>query len=210
MDDLKLFIEYGMISEEKFYEPASKFALLKNTENKYFTFEEYEKLIKENQKDKNKTLVYLYATDAESQFSFIESARNKGYDVLLMDGHLDMHFINQLETKFKDSHFVRVDSDVIDKLIQKDETRESKLTSEQQNELKPVFQVHFPDAKAHYSVLFESLADSDQPVLITQMEFMRRMKDMSALGGPMSFYGDLPNQYNVCGQCQSSFGISYS
>ncbi len=196
-DDLKLFIVYGMISEEKFYEPASKFALFKNTENKYFTFEEYEKLIKETQKDKNKTLVHLYTTDAESQFTFIESARNKGYDVLLMDGHLDLHFINQLESKFKDSHFVRVDSDVIDKLIQKDESRESKLTAEQQNELKPVFQGHFPDAKANYSVTFESLAETDQPVLITQMEFMRRMKDMSALGGPMSFYGELPNQYNV-------------
>jgi molecular chaperone HtpG len=196
-DDLKLFIEYGMISEEKFYEPASKFALLKNTENKYFTFDEYEKLIKENQKDKNKTLVYLYTTDTESQFTFIESARNKGYDVLIMDGHLDIHFINQLESKFKDSHFVRVDSDVIDKLIQKDETRESKLTVEQQNDLKPAFQGHFPDAKANYSVTFESLSETDQPVLITQMEFMRRMKDMSSLGGPMSFYGELPNQYNI-------------
>ena len=196
-DDLKLFIEYGMISEEKFYETASKFALLKNTESKYFTFEEYEKLIRENQTDKNKTLVYLYTTDTESQFSFIASAKNKGYDVIIMDGHLDMHFINQLESKFKESHFVRVDSDVIDKLIQKDEARESKLTGEQQNELKPVFQDHFPDAKANYSVTFESLAESDQPVMITQMEFMRRMKDMSALGGPMNFYGELPNQYNV-------------
>jgi molecular chaperone HtpG len=196
-DDLKLFIAYGMISEEKFYEQTSKFALLKNTESKYFTFEEYEKLIGENQKDKNKSLVYLYTTDVESQFSFIESARNKGYDVLIMDGHLDMHFINQLESKFKDSHFVRVDSDVIDKIIQKDEVRESKLTAEQQNELKPVFQGQLPDAKANYSVTFEGLAETDQPVLITQMEFMRRMKDMSQLGGPMSFYGELPNQYNV-------------
>jgi molecular chaperone HtpG len=196
-DDLKMFIEYGMISDEKFYEQAAKFALLKNTEGKYFTFEEYEKLINENQKDKNKTLVYLYTTDTEGQFTFIESARNKGYDVIVMDGHLDLHFINQLETKFKDSHFVRVDSDVIDKLIQKDETRESKLTVEQQHELKPVFKGHLPDAKANYSVTFESLAETDQPVLITQMEFMRRMKDMSQLGGPMSFYGELPNQYNV-------------
>lgn len=196
-DDLKLFIVYGMISEEKFYEPASKFALLKNTESRYFTFEEYEKLIRENQTDKNKTLVYLYTTDTEAQFSFIESARNKGYDVLVMDGHLDMHFINQMETKFKESHFVRVDSDVVDKLIQKDETRESRLTVDQQDELKPVFQDHFPDAKATYSVTFESLSEDDQPVMITQMEFMRRMKDMSALGGPMSFYGELPNQYNV-------------
>jgi molecular chaperone HtpG len=196
-DDLKLFIEYGMISEEKFYEPASKFALLKNTEGRYFTFEEYEKLIRETQTDKNKTLVYLYTTDKEAQFSFIESARNKGYDVLVMDGHLDMHFINQMESKFKESHFVRVDSDVVDKLIQKDETRESRLTAVQQDELKPVFQDHFPDAKANYTVTFESLSEDDQPVMITQMEFMRRMKDMSALGGPMSFYGELPNQYNV-------------
>ncbi|MBN1143540.1 MAG: molecular chaperone HtpG [Bacteroidales bacterium] len=196
-DDLKLFIVYGMISEEKFYEQASKFALLKNTEGKYFTFEEYEKLIKENQKDKNKTLIYLYTTDTEAQFSYIESARNKGYDVLVMDGHLDMHFINQLETKFKESHFVRVDSDVIEKLIQKDEIRESKLTQEQQDDLKPVFKCKFPDTKANYTVTFESLAETDQPVIITQMEFMRRMKDMSQLGGPMSFYGEMPSSYNV-------------
>jgi molecular chaperone HtpG len=114
-----------------------------------------------------------------------------------MDGHLDMHFINQLESKLKDSHFVRVDSDVIDKLIQKDETRESKLDNEQQNDLKPVFKSQIPDAKANYTVSFESLADTDQPVIITQMEFMRRMKDMSQLGGPMSFYGEMPSQYNV-------------
>lgn len=196
-DDLKLFIEYGMISDEKFYDQTSKFALLKNTENKYFTFEEYEKLIKENQKDKNKTLVYLYTTDKQAQFSFIESAKNKGYDVLVMDGHLDMHFINQLETKFKESHFVRVDSDVIDKLIQKDEKRESKLTVDHQNELKPVFHVQLPDTKANYNVAFESLDENDSPVVITQMEFMRRMKDMSQLGGPMSFYGEMPNQYNI-------------
>ena len=196
-DDLKLFMTYGMISDEKFYDQAAKFALLKNTEGKYFTFEEYEKLIETNQKDKNKTLVYLYTTDVQAQFSFIETARNKGYDVLVMDGYLDMHFINQAETKFKDSHFVRVDADVIDKIIQKDESRESKLTASQQNELKPVFQSQLPDSKGNYSIQFESLAETDQPVLITQMEFMRRMKDMSQLGGPMSFYGELPNQYNV-------------
>jgi molecular chaperone HtpG len=196
-DDLKLFMTYGMISDEKFYDQAAKFALLKNTEGKYFTFEEYEKLIEANQKDKNKTLVYLYTTDVQAQFSFIETARNKGYDVLVMDGYLDMHFINQAETKFKDSHFVRVDADVIDKIIQKDESRESKLTADQQNELKPVFQSQLPDSKGNYSIQFESLAETDQPVLITQMEFMRRMKDMSQLGGPMSFYGELPNQYNV-------------
>jgi molecular chaperone HtpG len=196
-DDLKLFMEYGMISDEKFYEQAVKFALLKNTESKYFTLEEYEKLIEDTQKDKNKTLVYLYTTDKESQFSFIETARNKGYDVLLMDGYLDLHFINQLESKLKNSHFVRVDSDVIDKLIQKDELRDSKLTTDQQNDLKPVFQSQLPEAKGNYNVTFESMAESDQPVMITQMEFMRRMKDMSQLGGPMSFYGELPNQYTV-------------
>ena len=197
-DDLKLFIVYGMISEEKFYESASKFALLKNTENKYFTIEEYEKLIKDNQKDKDKKLIYLYTTDVVGQFSYIESARNKGYDVLVMDGHLDMHFINQLESKFKDSHFVRVDSDVVDKLIQKDEVRESKLTPEQQNELRPVFQGKFHDSRSNYSILFEGLSETDPPVLITQMEFMRRMKDMSQIGGgTMGFYGDLPEHYNV-------------
>ncbi len=196
-DDLKLFMTYGMISDEKFYDQAAKFALLKNTDGKYFTFEEYEKLIETNQKDKNKTLIYLYTTDVQAQFSFIETAKNKGYDVLVMDGYLDMHFINQAETKFKDSHFVRVDADVIDKLIQKDESRESKLTAAQQNELKPVFQSQLPDSKGNYSIQFESLAETDQPVLITQMEFMRRMKDMSQLGGPMSFYGELPSQYNV-------------
>jgi molecular chaperone HtpG len=197
-DDLKLFIVYGMISEDKFYEPASKFALLKNTENKYFTLEEYEKLIKDNQKDKDKKLIYLYTTDVVGQFSYIESARNKGYDVLVMDGHLDMHFINQFETKFKDSHFVRVDSDVVDKLIQKDEVRESKLTPEQQNELRPVFQGKFHDSRSNYSILFEGLSETDPPVVITQMEFMRRMKDMSQIGGgTMSFYGDLPEHYNV-------------
>lgn len=197
-DDLKLFIEYGMISEEKFYEQASKFALLKNTEGKYFTFEEYAKLIKDNQTDKNKTLIYLYTTHLEEQYGYIEAAKNKGYDVLLMDGYLDMHFINHLESKFEQSHFVRVDSDVIENLIQKDESRESKLTVDQQNDLKPVFSSQLPETKANYHVTFESLPETDQPVLITQMEFMRRMKDMSQIGGgPMSLYGDMPSQYNV-------------
>jgi molecular chaperone HtpG len=197
-DDLKLFIIYGMISDEKFYEQASKFSLFKNIENKYFTFEEYEKLIRENQKDKNKTLIYLYTTDKDAQFSYIEAAKNKGYDVLILDGHLDMHFINQLETKFKESHFVRVDSDVIERIIQKDEQREAKLNSDQQNELRPVFESQLPDQNARFSVSFESLAETDQPIMITQMEFMRRMKDMSQIGGgPMNFYGELPNQYTV-------------
>jgi molecular chaperone HtpG len=188
-----------MISEEKFYEQASKFALLKNTEGSYFTFEEYKKLIKENQTDKNKSLVYLYTTNREEQYGYIEAARNKGYDVLIMDGYLDLHFINHIESKFSESHFVRVDSDVVEKLIQKEESRESTLTAEQQNDLKPVFNSQLPESGVSYNVAFESLNEDDQPVLITQMEFMRRMKDMSQIGGggPMGFYGDLPNQYNV-------------
>jgi len=195
-DDIKLFIEYGMITEEKFYEKASKFALLKNTDGKYFTFDEYEKIIKENQTDKNKTVIYLYSTHKEEQFSFIEIARAKGYDVLLLEGQLDTHFINQLEQKFKDSRFVRVDSDVIDKLIQKEETTESKLTGEQKDHLTPVIksQIHNSDK---FMVIFESLKEDDNPMIITQSEFMRRMKDMSALGGEMGFYRDMPDNYNL-------------
>lgn len=197
-DDLKLFIEYGMISDEKFYDQLAKFALLKSITNKYFTFEEYEKLIRDNQTDRNKTLVYLYTTNRDEQFSYIEAARNKGYDVLLMDGYLDMHFINALETKFKNSHFVRVDSDVVDKLIQKDEVKESKLSAKQQEDLKPVFTSQLPGNRTNFTVTFEGMGENDQPIVITQMEFMRRMKDISQLGGgPMSFYGDMPDHYNM-------------
>jgi molecular chaperone HtpG len=196
-DDLKLFIVYGMLSEEKFYEKAEKFALFKNTDGKYFTFEEYEKLIKDNQTDKHKSLVYLYATDKEQQFSYIEKAKSKGYDVLLMDGQLDTHFLNQLETKFKDSRFVRVDSDVIEKIIQKDEALDSKLTAVQQNHLTDVFKGQVPE-KANYIVTFEALSEKDQPIVITQSEFMRRMKDMQKTGGGgMGFYGDLPDSFNL-------------
>jgi molecular chaperone HtpG len=195
-DNLKLFIEYGMITEEKFYEKASKFALLKSTDDKYFTFEEYEKLIKDNQTDKNKTLIYLYSTNKTDQFTYIEKAKNKGYDVLLLDGQLDVHLINQLETKLKDTRFVRVDSDVVDKLIQKEETRESKLSEDQKDDLKSVFNVKVK-TKEMYNVVFEALDEKDAPVIITQSEFMRRMKDMSAMGGGMNFYGELPDSYNL-------------
>jgi molecular chaperone HtpG len=196
-DNLKLFIEYGMVSEEKFYEKAEKFALLKNTEGKYFTFEEYEKLIEGNQKDKNKKLVYLYATNVDSQHSFIDAARGRGYDVLVMDGQLDIHYINHLESKFKEVSFKRVDADVIDKLIEKEEVRESKLSGEQQELLRPVFQSVLP-SDANYYVSYENLTENDAPLIITQNEFMRRMKDMSALGGgPMNFYGQMPDSYNL-------------
>ena len=195
-DDLKLFIEYGMITDEKFYEKASKFALLKTTDDKYFTYEEYEKLIKENQTDKNKNLIYLYSTDKTDQFTYIDKAKSKGYDVLLLDGQLDIHLVNYLEGKFKESRFVRVDADVIDKLIQKDELKESKLTPLQQEDLKSVFQGQLKQ-KDHYIVVFEALDDNDAPVIITRSEFMRRMKEMSQFGGGMNFYGDLPDSYNL-------------
>ena len=195
-DNLKLFIDYGMITEEKFYEKASKFALLKNTDDKYFTFEEYEKLIKENQTDRHKSVVYLYSTNKTDQYSYIEKAKNKGYDVLHLDGQLDVHLINFLETKFKDSRFVRVDSDVIEKLIQKEESKESKLTEEQKEDLKSVFNIR-GKSKEIYNVVFETLDENEAPVIITQSEFMRRMKDMSQLGGGMNFYGELPDSYNL-------------
>jgi len=195
-DNLKLFIEYGMITEEKFYEKASKFALLKNTDDKYFTFEEYEKIIRENQTDKNKTLIYLYSTNKTDQFTYIDKAKSKGYDVLLLDGQLDVHLINQLESKLKDTRFVRVDSDVVDKLIQKEETRESKLSEEQKDDLKSVFNVKVK-TKEIYNVVFETLDENEAPVIITQSEFMRRMKDMSQMGGGMNFYGELPDSYNL-------------
>jgi len=195
-DDLKLFINYGMITEEKFSDRAEKFALLKNTDNKYFTFEEYKTLIKDQQTDKYGNLVYLYSTNVDEQYSFIDSARSKGYDVLVMDGQLDIHFVNHLEQKFEKSRFVRVDADVIDKLIQKEEAKEFKLSKEEQDDLVPVFKSNLPE-KDNYMVVFEGLSENDQPVLITQNEFMRRMKDMAALGGGMSFYGNMPDSYSL-------------
>jgi molecular chaperone HtpG len=195
-DNLKLFIEYGMITEEKFYEKASKFALLKTTDDKYFTFEEYEKLIKENQTDKNKTLVYLYSTNTTDQYTYIEKAKSKGYDVLNLDGQLDIHLINHLETKLKDSRFVRVDSDVIDKLIHKQDPRTSKLSQVRQDDLKSVFNVRVK-SKEIYNAVPETLDETDAPVIITQSEFMRRMKEMSQFGGGMNFYGELPDSFNL-------------
>ena len=195
-DDLKLFIEYGMMTEEKFHDRASKFALMKNVEGKYFTLEEYEKLIKEKQTDIHKTLVYLYATDRADQYSYIESARARGYDVLLMDGQLDTHFLNHMETRLKDARFARVDSDIIDRIIEKDEARESRLSAEQKADLTPVFQSHLPGERNYY-VSYESLGEEDPPVLITQSEFMRRMKDMQELSGAPSFYGHMPDSYNL-------------
>ena len=198
-DNLKIFIQYGMLSDEKFYERAEKFALLKNVDGKYFTFEEYKTLVGENQKDKNGDLIYLYANNADEHYSYIQAAKDKGYDVLIMDGQLDVHVVSQLEQKFEKTRFVRVDSDVIDKIIQKDEVAKVALTDDQRDALVTVFDSQLPKVeKANFIVTFEQLSPSTNPVFITQNEFMRRMKDMSALqGGMMSFYGEMPDSYNL-------------
>ncbi len=200
-DNLKLFIQYGMLSDEKFYERAEKFALLKNVDGKYFTFEEYKTLVGENQKDKNGDVIYLYANSTDEQFSYIQHAQDKGYDVLIMDGQLDVHVVSQLEQKFEKTRFVRVDSDVIDKIIEKDDTPKVALSNDQRDAMVTVFESQIPKMdKTNFIVTFEQLAPTSNPVFVTQNEFMRRMKDMSALqggGGMMSFYGEMPDSYNL-------------
>jgi molecular chaperone HtpG len=196
-DDLKLFIEYGMITEEKFFEKVSKFALYKNTEGKYFTLEEYDKIIKENQTDKDKVLIHLYTTDPVAQHTYISKAKEKGYDVIVLDGQLDTHLINTLESKDQSSRYLRVDSDVIENLIRKEEKHVSKLTKSQSEDLTQVFRCQVTDsAKTHYQVRAENLDEKDLPLIITQSEFMRRMKDMSQFGGGYSFYGEMPDSYD--------------
>lgn len=196
-DDIKIFIQYGMISDTKFFERAEKFVLLKNVDGKYFTLDEYEKHISANQKDKDKRLVYIYANNAEDQFSYIEAAKERAYDVLLMDGVLDAHFVNSLEQKLKDSSFVRVDSNTVDNLIKKDDTvLPSKLDDTQKEKVKSVFE-KVVDAKL-FELNFESLSETDMPLMITQNEFMRRMKEMNAVGGgSMMGLGDLPDHYTL-------------
>jgi len=194
-DDIKVFIQYGMISEDKFYERAEKFCLVKNTEGKYFTLEEYKTHIKALQTDKDKKLIYLYAQDTDQQFSYIQGARDRGYDVLMMDSPLDNHFINMLEQKFENSHFARVDSDTIEKLVAKDEPLPSKLTEEQQKALQPVIEKQLNTEKFH--VMFESLSETELPIQITLPEFMRRMKDMAHIGGGNPYMANLPEQYNI-------------
>lgn len=196
-DDIKVFIHYGMISDAKFYDRAEKLALLKNVDSKYFTIEEYRTHIETNQKDKDNKTIFLYATNADDQFSYIESAKERGYDVLLMDGVLDPHFVNTLEQKLKDSSFVRVDSNTIDKLIVKDDSiLPSKLDDKQKEDLKASFEKVI-DSK-QFDVSFEHLSETDMPVTITQNEFMRRMKDMNALGGgQMMGFGEFPDHYTL-------------
>ncbi len=198
-DDLKIFIEYGMLSDEKFYERAQKFVLLKDTEEKYYTLDEYKTLIESNQTDKDGNLIYLYATDREAQYSYIDAATSKGYDVLLMDGQLDSHFIGMLEQKLEKSRFVRVDSDLIDKLIKKSDTENAaSLDAQQREEMTIVFKSQIPTLeKCEFMVMFEPVGSTEQPIVITQNEFMRRMKDMAALQAGMSFYGEMPDSYNL-------------
>lgn len=197
-DDLKLFIEYGMITEEKFYDKASKFALYKNTAGKYFTLEEYDNSIKENQTDRDKALIHLYTTDAVAQHAYVSKAQEKGYDVLILDGQLDTHLINALESKDPSSRFVRVDSDVVENLIKKEDAHASKLTQMQIDDLSQVFRSQVADTeKANFQVRTESLDEKDLPMVITQSEFMRRMKDMAQFGGGYSFYGEMPDSFNL-------------
>ncbi|MDR1121958.1 MAG: molecular chaperone HtpG [Dysgonamonadaceae bacterium] len=197
-DSLKLFIEYGMLSEDKFYERAQNFALLKNTDGKFFTLEEYKSLIQGNQTDKDKILTYLYASDKTGQYTYIEAAKAKGYDVLLMDGQLDVHLIGLLEQKLEKSRFVRVDSDVIEKLIPQTETKEITLSEEEKTSLTETFKAAIPAIdKTEFLVTFEQLGENADPVTITQGEFMRRMQEMSAMQQGFNFYGELPDSYNL-------------
>jgi molecular chaperone HtpG len=197
-ESLKLFVEYGMLSDEKFYEKALKFALLKNTEGKFFTLDEYKTLIGGNQTDKDKTLIYLYTSNSTAQYTYIDNAKNKGYDILLMDGQLDVHFVGLLEQKLEKSRFVRVDSDVTDKLIPQSENREVTLSEEEKTALTDTFKALIPVIdKTEFTVAFEHLGENANPVTITQNEFMRRMREMSAMQQGFNFYGEMPDAYNL-------------
>ena len=197
-DDIKIFIQYGMLTDDKFRDAAMKFVLLKDSDNRYFTLDEYKTLIEAQQTDKNSNIVYLYATDPVAQFNYIKAATDRGYDVLLMDGQLDSHFVGLLENKLEKTSFVRVDSDVIDNLIQKDDKKDVDLSALQRNILTTVFRSQTPEVdKAQFLFSFEALSDKSQPIVITQNEYMRRMKDMAAMQPGMNFYGELPDSYNL-------------
>ena len=197
-DDLKLFINYGMLSQDDFYDRAKDFALLKDVEGKYFTYEEYKTLIKDNQTDKDGNLVYLYANNKEEQYSYIEAAKQKGYSVLLMEGQLDTPMVNMLEQKLDKSRFTRVDADIIDRLIVKEDAKKTDLTKDQSDNLTEVFRSQMPKLdKAEFFVEIQALGEQNQPVLITQNEYMRRMKAMSQFQAGMNFYGQMPDSYNI-------------
>ena len=197
-DDLKIFINYGMLTQEDFYEKASKFALFKDTDNKYYTFEEYQTLIKDNQTDKNGSLIYLYANNLDEQYTYIDAAKNKGYNVLLMDGQLDVPMINMLEQKFEKSHFTRVDSDIVDRLIVKEDQKGEELPHDKQEVLNSLFKGQMPKVKkTEFHVEAHALGENNAPIVITQAEYMRRMKDMASIQPGMSFYGEMPDMFNL-------------
>ena len=197
-DDLKLFINYGMLSEESFYDRAKDFALMKDCEGKYFTFEEYKTLIKDNQTDKDGQLIYLYATNKDDQFSYIEAAKEKGYSVLMLDGQLDVPVISMLEQKLEKSRFTRVDSDVIDRLIVKEDARKSDMADDERDNLSAVFKSQMPTVEhAEFMVDVQALGETSQPVMITQNEWMRRMKDMSRFQPGMNFYAQMPDSFSL-------------
>ena len=195
-DNLKIFIEYGMLSDEKFCDRGMKFCLLKNTEGKFFSLEDYKKAVEGEQTDKDKKTVFLYATDADAQYSFIEAAKNRGYDVLLMDCQLDSHFVNLLEAKMENVKFARVDSDSIDNLICKEEKIKPQMSETEQEDLSVIFKTVLPAGNEYY-VQADNLGADAAPILITQSEFMRRYREMSAMGGGMNFYGEMPAMYNI-------------
>ncbi len=201
-DNLKLFIEYGMITDEKFCEKALKFALLKNTEGKFYKIEEYQKAIEENQKDKDGKTVFLYCTDATAQYKYVEAAKAKGYDVLVFDCPLDAHYVGLLESKTKDSIFKRVDSDAADRLIVKEEATKYEISEEDSKKVTALFEELLPK-EYKYTVTVENLGQGEAPVVITQSEFMRRYRDMAALGGGMNFYGEMPESYNIAVNAQN-------
>ncbi len=197
-DDLKIFINYGMLTQEDFYEKASKFALFKDTDNKYYTFEEYQTLIKDNQTDKNGSLIYLYANNLDEQYTYIDAAKHKGYNVLLMDGQLDVPMINMLEQKFEKSHFTRVDSDIVDRLIVKEDQKGEELPHDKQEVLSSLFKGQMPKVKkTEFHVEAHALGENNAPIVITQAEYMRRMKDMASIQPGMSFYGEMPDMFNL-------------
>lgn len=199
-EDIKIFVHYGMLSDDRFYEKAQKFALLKSTDGKYFTLDEYAEKVKVAQTNSDKKVIYLYTTNVDEQHSFIATAKDRGYDVLVFDSPIDAHYINKLESKLTDTSFVRVDADTIDKIIKKEEAQPSKLSEGEQKQLQPIVEGLVPKEK--FTVVFESLSEKDAPMLITKPEFMRRMKDMSAMGGGgMSFYGSLPDMHNLVVNC---------
>jgi molecular chaperone HtpG len=197
-NDLKIFINYGMLTQEDFYEKAAKFALLADTDGKHYTYEEYQTLIKDSQTDKDGNLIYLYANNKEDQYSYIEAAKNKGYNVLMLDGQLDVAMVSMLEQKFEKARFTRVDSDVIDNLIVKEESKKNELDAEKQSALSTTFSSQLPKIeKVEFNVSSQALGENSMPVMITQSEYMRRMKEMANIQAGMSFYGEMPDMFNL-------------